>query len=282
MNYLYDYHIHTTHSIDAKSTILEVCKSAVEKGLREIAITDHFESTQGNENYSAFKPYEYRLEIEKAREIFHGKLKIKIGIELGQPHLFLKANESVVNSMQYDYIIGSAHKLPEGTDFSEFDYSNVKLEEACEIYINQVKQLASKADFDCVGHIDLIKRYSTNHYRTRVTLMTQQELLKEAFKILILNGKGIEINTSGLRQSPKETMPGIDVLKLYRDLGGEILTIGSDSHHAQDVSKGLDIAVENARQAGFQYLTLFNNRRPEFIRINDKSNFYYISDKKII
>ncbi|KZL90353.1 histidinol-phosphatase [Clostridium magnum DSM 2767] len=106
--------------------------------------------------------------------------------------------------------------------------------------------------------------------------------MKEVFKILISKGKGIEINTSELRQAPKETMPGIDVLKLYRELGGDVLTIGSDAHYAQDVSKGLDIAIESAKQAGFKYLTLFNNRIPEYIRIDHNNDFYYISNKKII
>lgn len=282
MNYLYDYHIHTTHSIDGKNTILEVCKSAVERGLKEIAITDHFEPKRGDENYEVYNPYNYRLEIEKARMIFHGKLKIKIGVELGQPHLFLDPSQSLVNSIPYDYVIGSAHRLPEGIDFSEFKYSSVHLEEACQIYLNQIKNLVSQADFDCVGHIDLIKRYSTDQYKTRVTLMTKQELLREVFKILISRGKGIEINTSGLRQSPKETMPGIDVLKLYHELGGHVLTIGSDSHYAHDVSKGLNIAIENAKQAGFKYLTLFNNRMADYIRIGHNNDFYYISNRKII
>lgn len=112
--------------------------------------------------------------------------------------------------------------------------------------------------------------------------MTQQELLKEVFNLLISKGKGIEINTSGLRQSPKETMPGEDVLELYHELGGEILTMGSDSHHALDVSKGLEVALENPQKAGFRYLTLFNKRKPEFIKISHNNDFFYISDRKII
>ncbi|WML33034.1 histidinol-phosphatase HisJ family protein [Clostridium sp. OS1-26] len=282
MNYLYDYHIHTTYSTDGNNTIFEVCKSAVEKGLKEIAITDHFEPTRGNENYSEYKPYDYILEIEKAREIFKGKLKIKIGIELGQPHHYMNSSKAIVNSIPYDYVIGSAHKLSDDTDFSEFDYNNVLLENACSTYINELKQLVSRADFDCVGHMDLIKRYSTDIYKRRVSLLTQQELLEEVFDTLISMGKGIEINTSGLRQAPKETMPGIDVLKFYRELGGEILTIGSDSHYAQDVAKGLDVAIENAREAGFKYLTTFSNRVPEFIKISYKNDFYYMDNRKII
>lgn len=281
MNYLYDYHVHTNYSTDGHSSMMEVCTSAVKNGLKEIAITDHFEPTLGNESYPEFKPEDYKNEIEDLRSRFKGKLIVKMGVELGQPHLFLNTTEKMLKAMDYDYIIGSAHKLPEGTDFSEFRYKYSKMEDACKLYLNQVKELADNADFDCVGHIDLLKRYSTTHYTDRVTLMAQQELLKEVFNILIFKGRGIEINTSGLRQSPKETMPGIDVLKLYNSLGGEILTIGSDSHHALDVSKGLETAVENAKQAGFRYLTLFRNRKPEFIKISSK-DFFYISDKKIV
>ena len=282
MNYLYDYHIHTNYSIDGKNSIFDVCESAIRKGLKEIAITDHFEPTIKDRRCEEYRPNESWIEIIKANEIFKGKLKVKMGVELGQPHLFLNESKQLVNSVPYDYVIGSAHKLPTGMDVGQINYSNVTLEDICHTYINQVKQLVELADFDCVGHIDLIKRYCTNHYNTRVTLMTQYELLKEVFKILILKSKGIEINTSGLRQAPKETMPGIDVLKLYRELGGEIVTIGSDAHNAKDVAEGIEMGIESAKLAGFNHLTLFNNRIPKWINISDNHNLYYIGDKKII
>jgi histidinol-phosphatase (PHP family) len=104
-------------------------------------------------------------------------------------------------------------------------------------------------------------------YNKRITLMVQYELLKEVLKLIISKGKGIEINTSGLRQAPMETMPGVDVLKFYHELGGEILTIGSDAHRAEDVAEGIDTAIENAKQAGFKHLTIFNNRKPEWVPI---------------
>jgi histidinol-phosphatase (PHP family) len=104
-------------------------------------------------------------------------------------------------------------------------------------------------------------------YNTRITLMVQYELLKEVLKLIISKGKGIEINTSGLRQAPRETMPDVDVLKLYHELGGEILTIGSDAHRPVDVAEGIDTAIENAKQAGFKYLTLYKERKPEWVPV---------------
>lgn len=267
MQYRYDYHIHTIHSGDGKSTIDEVCESAIKKGLKEIAVTEHFEPISTDKEYKFYKPLICRDEIINANEIYKGKLKIKMGVELGQPHLFLETSNAVLKKTSFDYIIGSAHKLPGDTDFSHVDYSIISMEDACQMYINQIRELVSLADFDCVGHLDLVKRYSTSIYKKRVTLMVQYELLKEVLKLIISKGKGIEINTSGLRQVPRETMPGVDVLKLYHELGGEILTIGSDAHRAVDVAEGIDTAIENAKQAGFKHLTIFNERKPQWIAI---------------
>jgi len=281
MNYLFDYHIHTTYSIDGHNKLFEICTAAIANGLKEIAITDHFELTPLDDSYNNFDLWVYLSDIAHVSEIFKGKLRIKSGIELGQPQLYPSISKNLTDLAQFDYVIGSAHKLPDGIDFSEIDYSNSKLEDMCELYLNQVKNLVMNGDFDCVGHLDMLKRYSTQHYKTRITLMTQYELLKQILKIIILRGKGIEMNTSGIRQAPKETMPGIDVLKLYRELGGEILTIGSDSHYAEHVGKDLKIAIENAESAGFKYLTLFDKRNPEWIKISDSSSFY-INNKQII
>lgn len=281
MSFLYDYHVHSNYSTDGISIPMEICKSAIKNGLREIAITDHFEPSIGNENYPEYKAKDYRRDIEELKDIFKGKLKIKLGVELGQPHHFQKSTRDLIKSMNYDYIIGSAHKNYTGVDFSEVNYSKLSLNEACKFYLIELIELADKGDFDCIGHIDLLKRYSTNHYKTRITLMSEKELLEDVLLRIISKGKGIEINTSGLRQQPKETMPGIDLLSFYKNLGGEILTIGSDAHHAIDVAKGLENAVENARIAGFRYLTLFNGRKPEFIKISYDNKLYFFNDKAV-
>lgn len=267
MQYKCDYHIHTKNSGDGKSTIYEVCDSAIAKGLEEIAITEHFEPITGNSEYKFYKPLVCRDEVDRANEIYKGKLKIKMGVELGQPHHFLENSNSILKVTSYDYVIGSAHKLPGDMDVSQLNYNKISSGDACELYINQITQLVRLADFDCVGHLDLIKRYSTATYKRRITLLERYELLVEALKLIISRGRGIEINTSGLRQAPKETMPGVDVVKLYRELGGEILTIGSDAHRASDVGEGIDEAIESAREAGFRYITLFSNRKPEWVRI---------------
>lgn len=274
MNYMIDYHVHSTFSSDGHNTIMELCESAVKNGIREIAITDHFEPSMANEYCLSYNQKGYWAYITRAKQMFKGRLKIKLGVELGQPHLFPQVSSAILADFPYDYVLASAHKLSEGMDVSEIDYSQVSEEEVCSMYLRQLKELIYWNDFDCIGHLDLIKRYSASVYKKNISLTCQYELLKEVLQLAIRSGKGIEINTSGLRQAPQETMPGLDVVKLYKDLGGEILTIGSDAHFAEDVGKGLLEAVGMARDAGFRYITVFNNRKPEWIGITEEKNTF--------
>lgn len=279
--YLYDYHIHSNFSTDGKDSIYQICRDALDKGLKEIAITDHFEPTVGNEEYKFFKPADYLQDLEKARELFKGRLTIKAGIELGQPHRFQESSRRVLNEIPFDFVLGSAHKFPGDIDCSEIKYADIRLEDICSMYLKQLEIMANDADFDCVGHIDLIKRYSKSIYSKRVSLTIHQEFFSEVLKILIRKDKGIEINTSGLRQKIEETMPGLDTLLLYKELGGKILTVGSDAHYANHVGEGIQDAIDLAMLAGFDYLTVYNKRNPEFIKIDGNKDFYYYFPDKL-
>lgn len=281
MQYLCDYHTHSTNSMDGRDSVMAMCRSAAAAGFSEIVLTDHFEPVDGNGECKYYKPGRYAKDIMDAREKLGGKIKIKMGVELGQPHLFPESSEKILNELPYDYVIGSAHRLSDGRDLYEMDYRNIKLEDMCSIYLKELKELAAWGKFDCMGHLDLIKRYASTAYNTRITLLSQYEMLKEVFEIIIPKGKGIEINTSGLRQAPKETMPGLDVLRLYRDMGGEVLTIGSDSHRTEDVGKGVNTALNLALEAGFKYITVFDERKPSWKKISLNPSLYGVQDSNI-
>lgn len=276
MQYLCDYHTHSNNSMDGRDTVMEMCRSAAVMGFSEIVLTDHFEPVDGNGKCKYYKPDLYLNDIKDARDKLCNKIKIKMGVELGQPHLFSESSEQILNSLPYDYVIGSVHKLADGSDLYELDYRNIKLDDICKMYLKELTELAAWGKFDCLGHLDLIKRYASSTYNTRITLFSQYEMLKEVFKVIIPKGKGIEINTSGLRQSPKETMPGIDVIKLYRSMGGEVLTIGSDAHTAQDVGKGVITALDLALEAGFKHITVFDERKPSWKKISVNPAVYSI------
>jgi len=109
--------------------------------------------------------------------------------------------------------------------------------------------------------------------------MDYKDRLEEILKILIQNRKGIEVNTYGLRQSSKQCLPDFDIISFYLQLGGKIITVGSDAHKAADVGEGVRDAVEIISNAGFKYLTVFSNREPHMIRISDKVSFHDLDNK---
>lgn len=271
-NYYVDYHMHSTNSSDGFNTVEEMCIAAIKNGFSEIAITDHFEPSTGDENCVSYTQGAYFNEVLAARRKFGKQLEIKLGVEIGQPQYYKKQTEEILSNVNYDYVLASAHKLESGKDMSQLDYSKLSKKEVLDLYLHELNNLVDGFDdFDCVGHMDLVKRYSFATYLENISLADSRQELEIFLKKLIQKGKGIEINTSGLRQNSRETLPGLDVLKIYKDLGGKILTVGSDAHKTEDLGKGITEAYKLAEEAGFKYITVFTNRQPEFIKIKEKT-----------
>lgn len=270
--------MHSNNSTDGKDSIMKMSQTAVNKGLNEIAISDHFEPTLGNEAYPWYNAEKIFSEIREANELLHNKIKIKAAVELGQPHLYPEHSTKLIETYQYDYVLASAHKMADNTDFSELHYTKENLDDCCSLYLTELENLTRWNKFDCLGHLDLVKRYSAN-FHLRARLMDYQEKLEHVLKMIIYNGKGIEINTSGLRQTSRECLPDFDIISFYRQLGGEIITIGSDAHNCEDIGKGVLNAIELLAKAGFHYITVFENRMPSMLKITDNLALYTITNK---
>lgn len=260
--------MHTDNSFDASCTIEEMCRSAIKNHINEIAITDHFEPMPGDENCVSYTQNKYFHEMIAAKLKFDKQLELKLAVEIGQPQYFKKETTEMLSKINYDFVLASVHRVIDGTDMDEIEYGKMAKEEALEMYLQELHNLVDGFDdFDCLGHLDLIKRYSCQIYNENISLVDSRKSLESLLKKLIKKGKGIEINTSGLRQTTGETLPSLDVIKIYKELGGKILTIGSDAHNPEDLGKGIHYAYEMAISAGFKYITVFTNRQPEFIKI---------------
>ncbi len=266
--YRADYHVHSKHSPDAKEPVRTLCQAAIQKGFQEIAITDHFECyTPGHPvGYFTTKYVEKMMaDIEEAQKEFEGQLIIRKGLELGQPTVNPEVAHSILDHFQFDYIIGSIHKVG-NLSLSNVAYNNHNTEDICLNYFDMLYELADEGDFDCLGHIDMIRLYAAKQ-GTPLNILEYEDQLVPVLRRVIERGKGIEINTTGFRQEISTTLPGLDVLKLYRELGGQILTIGSDAHRPSDIGSGWSESAILAKQAGFDYVTLYENRRPILIPI---------------
>lgn len=255
-----DYHIHSL-SPDAKVPMERMCEAAVLKGLTEIAVTDHYEFyAHGISRPFFHEEYlrEYARSIEACRERFAGRLTIRFGLELGQLHLCPREAFEVIRGYPFDYIIGSLHKI-ENVDLSAMEYTARTVPQIAEAYYRHLLELSRVGEFDCLGHLDLFKRHTAKNGFADV-YSRYEPVIDQILLNLVARGKGIEINTSGIRQGAGETMPGLRTLRRFVELGGQVVTVGSDAHRPEDVAAGFQAAEDMLRAAGVTAVTCFHRR----------------------
>lgn len=256
---LMDYHIHTKHSFDSNSEMRSVCVEAKNRGMKEICFTEHFSVNPINPTYGYLDFQEYFADIKKCREEFGESLVIRAGIELCEPHLMKEKFAEALNVQPLDFILGSVHNIREQkllTLLLQDEDQDVYRD-----YFTEVLRMVEHADIDGIAHLDLLKRYAFDNVGT-YGFESYREQLEAILKAAIERNIGMEINTSGLRGPLRDTLPSVDVLKLYKHLGGELLTIGSDSHFLNDTGGGIKAAVELAKQCGFRYAYAYEERKP--------------------
>lgn len=277
-----DCHTHTRNSFDADNdTVTERCERAIQLGLDAMAVTDHCEVNrfyekehykidyeQKYDDYGFNRAFENSMaETTAAKDLYSGKFNLICGLELGQPLADMEVTQQILSDSRLDFVIASMHEMPGHDDFAFLDYSKENVPALLEQNFSEILKIAKWGKFDVLGHITYALRYIQGNQNIPVDMTPYQDTIREIFKAVIQNGKGIEINTSGLRQKYGDTFPSLQYIKLYRELGGEILTVGSDSHKTADLAKGIKEGIEIAAQAGFTRIAYFKERKPYFINI---------------
>jgi len=250
----------------------DMLQAAVEQGLAGICFTDHcdlihFEQPGVRvENCYELWARGYE-EIEKVRAAWGDKLEILQGMELSEIVQDQERACEIAKAPGLDYLLGAVHAVTDVKDFAFLDYQDHGINQALmERYFDENIRMAEINLMDAVAHVGYPNRYIFDQGQRRIDPMEYGDKLSRLFQILIQNGKGIEVNTSGLRQGIG-SFPNLAVLKRYRELGGEIVTTGSDAHRAQDVGSHLQEAQELLLAAGFRYMTVFRQRKPHFIKL---------------
>ena len=281
---LIDCHTHTYFSPDADAEPEQMVKRAVELGLEAYAVTDHCECNRwfGIDHYNAepneHDTYDFGKDfnrslncITKLKDNYNSKINLICGIELGQAtHDFEIANKAVQDE-RLDFIIGSMHELPNRSDFCFIKYENFsdrEIDKLLEDYFLELLKLCKWGKFDVLGHLTYTLRYIEGEYGLKIDLSKYDGIIEECFKTIIQNSKGIEVNASGLRQKYGKPFPEYKYIKLYRDLGGEIISLGSDAHRVSDLGKGIAECSELVKKAGFKYLAYFKKHKRVFIRLD--------------
>ncbi len=257
-----DYHVHCLNSPDSREPLDEICKGAIAAGLAEIMVTDHYEMFTDAYGCPAWRPGhldQCRDSVEKCRELFDGQLYVGFGIELGQWHLQPEDAARVTREYPFDFVIASNHKMDD-VDLKFLNYGEMDRKLLRRKYLEGLLQIAMCGDFDCLGHLDLIKRYAAGQGFS-IRAEDEEELTRTILETLVKRGKGLELNTSGLRQSVKEMFPSRTILEWYREEGGEIITVGSDAHCRPDVAAGFSMAEAMLTAVGFREISCFRKRR---------------------
>jgi histidinol-phosphatase (PHP family) len=248
-----DYHVHSNYSVDGVGKIRDYCRRAVEIGLMEIVFTEHFDYHPLDPGTGYFDFAGYSKEIEQAREEFGRYLTVKMGLEMGETHLYQEKTARFLANKDFDFLIGSVHWIEQQALHIDFCCSK-KVDEAFKRYFHEVAELVRGGGFHVLAHLDVLKRYTPSWYPQFDAERYREEILT-ILENLIEKGIGLEINTSGLRFGLKETLPSRTILSWYKNMGGEIITIGSDSHRVVDLASGLWDGYELAKGLGFRYIT---------------------------
>ncbi len=265
--YRSDSHVHSEFSGDSKEKLEKIIEKAKELKMDEITITDHLDLD------FPMKPNIFTLDLEKYIERLkelrkrEKELQIKIGIEIGlQPTLVNRYN-SILENKDIDSIRGSSHAIS-GKDVATKDFflGKEKNEAHREYFLEVLKNIDLFPEISVYGHLDFINRYGIGVYKDYKDLdyILHQDIIDEILKKLIFKNIGIEVNTSGLRYGLKNFHPHINILKRYKKFGGEIITIGSDSHRSEDIMKDFDIVKKLLKELGFNSYCTFKNKKIEY------------------
>lgn len=258
MHTLPDYHTHTLYSCDAFDTMEVMCRRALALGMEEIAFTDHLDIHPADSCTGFYRPAEYLASLEACRKIFP-MLTLRAGVEIGEPHRFAGAVAAALDLAMYDVRIGSLHWVGDELVFADSYFEPRSKERAALDYLEEILCMVQHGGFEILGHLDVFRRYGVGYYGS-LDIEPYEEIVREVLQACIDAGIAIEINTSGL-QHFEQPHPNLAVLRWYREMGGEMLTFGSDAHQAEALAAGFQQACQIAKVAGFTRLCRFEKRR---------------------
>ena len=245
-----DYHIHSEFSADSKLIMEALIAKAISNSYIEIAFTDHFDllpseiAVYGTPSY---RSYSRAVATQQAK---NSEIRILKGVELGEYHRCHQLVDEVLsNYSPPDLKIASIHVLPDGKNISEHLTYEIT-PDVISSYYQENLALVEYGNFDMLGHLGIYKRYLTDEPDESGELLT----IKRIFSLLIEKQIGLEVNLSGLRNSYRKLIPAPVYLKLFREMGGELITIGSDSHHLDHFDLHYQEALQILTECGFTYL----------------------------
>lgn len=260
---LCDFHVHTCMSADSEADIDKVIQSAIQLGMTHLCITDHHDiDYEDGELEFLLDSGLYYQTLFRYREKYKNEINLLIGVEMGlQPHIKKEADD-FLSSILLDFVIGSSHVINGIDPYYEEIWKRYRTEKVMQIYFENIcANLEVHDNFDVYGHLDYPIQYAKEKDRN-YSYEKYKGMIDEILIKIIKMGKGIEINSSGLRKGLKSTLPCFEIVEQYYKLGGKIITVGSDAHIPCDVGADFDKVKELLIEAGFRHYNIFIERKP--------------------
>lgn len=248
-----DLHVHSSFSLDSDTTMAQHCRSALERGFGCVCFTDHVEGNPADPAYGFFDFDGYFRQLEEVRRQYEGRLIVLAGAEISEPHRYPSLVEKC-HSYPFDMLVGSVHFWVGDIFPSRMKAAGIPARQSFAAYWQEALLAARAGGFDVFGHFDYPKRFYHK-------LLFEREQVQEIFQAMKGNNIIPEINCGGLRRQTPEANPGESLLKLYKEGGGSMVTIGSDAHRASTFGFGVDQGKELAAAMGLREV-YFNQRQP--------------------
>lgn len=270
-----DYHVHTEFSDDSVYPMEDVIRDAVRMGMEEICITDHVDygikldwdcgQAITYRNGEPLANVDYPRYMEKIKELqrsYGDRIRIRTGMEFGVQMHTIPQFEALFKRYPFDFIILSIHQV-EDKEFwtQDFQRGRTQKEYNERYYQEMLDVVQAYKNYNVLGHVDLICRYDEQGLYPFEKI---KPLLAQIFEIVIADGKGIELNTSYHRYGLKDTTPATEILKLYQEMGGEIITLGSDSHKPEHLGAYIKEGMAVLKELGFKTFCTYEKMEPVF------------------
>lgn len=261
---MFDYHMHSTVSYDGLGMPEEMVAAAASAGLKEICFTDHLDymiRTPRSETTFSLEKYS-----QTYKGLTHPDVLIRLGAEVGLTQWNMEEIHNDLAKRHYDFVLGSLHFIDDEDPYFPCFWEGKTVFQVERMYFEEMYEcLKLHDDFDVLGHLTYISKVAAHPNRRLVPLADYREIVAEIMKVLIGKGKGIEVNTSGMDRCG-DYLPGAEYLRLFKDLGGRIVTVGSDAHAADRVGQYTMDACRMVNEI-FGYVCTFADRKPIFHKI---------------
>ncbi|MBR5311054.1 MAG: histidinol-phosphatase HisJ family protein [Oscillospiraceae bacterium] len=267
----FDGHVHSDCSPRGTDSVMSLCEQAIHRDLLGFSITDCCDCDRFDEMQFSKRVRESIYCVYKARSVFEGSLIISNGIEVGQPLDNIGKADKIINGFPFDMVVASIKKYPDGRKLSEIDYSELSENEIIkllETYYKHLYEAVKWENFDVLSQITLPMRYINSEYAGYFSIRHCDDIIEAILRKLAEDEKALEVNTSALRGKLNMILPPVRYLRMFRELGGKYITVGSGCHSCESLGSDLSEGISLVHEAGFSSYCYYYNRKPVFINID--------------